>query len=58
MADRLGIIAGCGELPRRLVEYCRTAERFGGIGPVDDVIEFIRADSSRAVFQPKGENGG
>jgi UDP-2,3-diacylglucosamine hydrolase len=27
MADRLGIIAGCGELPRRLVECCRTAGR-------------------------------
>jgi len=35
-----------------------TAERFGGIGPVDDVIKFIRADSSRAICQPKGENGG
>jgi DUF1009 family protein len=27
MADRLGIVAGCGELPRRLVEFCRTAGR-------------------------------
>ena len=34
------------------------AERFGGIGPVDDIIEFIRADSSRAICQPKGSNGG
>ena len=32
-----------------------TAERFGGIGPVDDIIEFIRADSSRAICQPKGD---
>ena len=34
-----------------------TAERFNGIGPVDDIIEFIRADSSRAICQPKGANG-
>jgi UDP-N-acetylglucosamine acyltransferase len=34
------------------------AERFGGIGPVDDIIDFIRADSSRAICQPKGPNGG
>jgi UDP-N-acetylglucosamine acyltransferase len=35
-----------------------TAERFGGIGPVDDIIEFIQADSSRAFCQPKEINGG
>src|SRR6266581_7554346 len=35
-----------------------TAERFGGIGPVDDIIAFIRADSSRAICQPKEANGG
>ena len=35
-----------------------TAERFSGIGPVDDIIEFIRADSSRAICQPKEANGG
>ena len=35
-----------------------TAERFSGIGPVDDIIEFIRADSSRAICQPKEVNGG
>jgi UDP-N-acetylglucosamine acyltransferase len=34
-----------------------TAERFGGIGLVDDIIEFIQADSSRAICQPKGING-
>lgn len=34
------------------------AERFGGIGPVDDIIAFIRADSARAICQPKGANGG
>ena len=35
-----------------------TAERFTGIGPVDDIIDFIRADSSRAICQPKGSNDG
>jgi UDP-N-acetylglucosamine acyltransferase len=35
-----------------------TAERFSGVGPVDDIIDFIRADSSRAICQPKGANGG
>jgi UDP-N-acetylglucosamine acyltransferase len=35
-----------------------TAERFRGTVPVDDIIEFIRADSSRAICQPKGANGG
>jgi len=34
------------------------AERFAGIGPVGDIIAFIRADSSRAICQPKGANGG
>ena len=34
------------------------AKRFGGIRPVDDLISFIRADSSRAICQPKGANGG
>ncbi|HTT78664.1 MAG TPA: acyl-ACP--UDP-N-acetylglucosamine O-acyltransferase [Stellaceae bacterium] len=34
------------------------AERYAGIGPVDDIIAFIRADSSRAICQPKGTNGG
>jgi UDP-N-acetylglucosamine acyltransferase len=35
-----------------------TAERFRGVGPVDDIIDFIRADSSRAICQPKGANDG
>jgi UDP-N-acetylglucosamine acyltransferase len=35
-----------------------TAERFGDIGPVADILAFIRADSSRAICQPKGANGG
>src|ERR1051325_1282089 len=34
-----------------------TAERFGGSGPVDDVIAFIRADSTRAICQPKDADG-
>jgi UDP-N-acetylglucosamine acyltransferase len=34
------------------------AERFGGVGPIDDIIAFIRADSTRAICQPKGPNGG
>ena len=37
------------------------AERFGDVKPVRDIIDFIRADSSRAICQP-GErpkaNGG
>ena len=44
-----------GTLNDRVAE---TAERFGGVGPVDDIIAFIRADSSRAICQPKGANGG
>ena len=44
-----------GTLSDRVSE---TAERFGGIGPVDDIIEFIQADSSRAICQPKEINGG
>jgi UDP-N-acetylglucosamine acyltransferase len=35
-----------------------TADRFGGLAPVDDIIAFIRADSSRAICQPKGANDG
>ena len=35
-----------------------TAERFRGISPVDDILDFIRADSSRAICQPKGANDG
>ena len=49
------LFAADGTLSDRVAE---AAERFGGIGPVDDVIEFIRADSSRAICQPKGANGG
>src|SRR5438105_2497775 len=48
------LFATDGTLSDRVNE---TAERFGGIAPVDDVIEFIRADSSRAICQPKGADG-
>jgi UDP-N-acetylglucosamine acyltransferase len=34
------------------------AERFPNIRPVQDVIAFIRADSSRGLVQPKTANGG
>jgi UDP-N-acetylglucosamine acyltransferase len=44
-----------GTLAERADEVAR---RFAGIGPVDDVVAFIRADSSRALCQPKGANGG
>jgi len=44
-----------GTLSDRVSE---AAERFGGIAPVDDIIAFIRADSNRAICQPKGPNGG
>jgi UDP-N-acetylglucosamine acyltransferase len=44
-----------GTLSERVEEVAR---RFGGIPPVDDLVTFIRADSSRAICQPKGANGG
>jgi UDP-N-acetylglucosamine acyltransferase len=44
-----------GTLSERVDEVAR---RFGGIRPVDDLVAFIRADSSRAICQPKGANGG
>jgi UDP-N-acetylglucosamine acyltransferase len=44
-----------GTLSERVDEVAR---RFSGIGPVDDLLAFIRADSSRAICQPKGANGG
>lgn len=46
---------GGGTLNERVNE---AAERFRGIGPVDDIVAFIRADSSRAICQPKGGNDG
>ena len=44
-----------GTLSERVEEVAR---RFGGIRPVEDLVAFIRADSSRAICQPKGANGG
>lgn len=44
-----------GTLSERVEEVAR---RFSGIRPVDDLVAFIRADSSRAICQPKGANGG
>ena len=44
-----------GTLSERVDEV---AQRFGGVGPVDDLVAFIRADSNRAICQPKGANGG
>jgi|SRR5579883_193454 UDP-N-acetylglucosamine acyltransferase len=35
-----------------------TARRFAGVRPVEDVIKFIRADSSRGLLQPQAGNGG
>jgi UDP-N-acetylglucosamine acyltransferase len=35
-----------------------TARRFAGVRPVEDVIEFLRADSSRGILHPNGANGG
>jgi len=34
------------------------AERFAGVGPVRDIVEFVRADNSRGLVQPKSGNGG
>jgi UDP-N-acetylglucosamine acyltransferase len=48
------LFSSAGTLIDRVNE---TAERFRGIGPVDAIIDFIRADSSRAICQPKGSNG-
>ncbi len=45
------LFASGGTLSERVDE---TAERFGDIGPVADVIAFIRTDSTRAICQPKG----
>jgi UDP-N-acetylglucosamine acyltransferase len=49
------LFADEGTLVERVDEI---AERFAGNGPVADIVAFIRADSSRAICQPKGPNGG
>ena len=43
-----------GTLSDRVTEM---AERFSGSAPVEDILDFIRADSSRAICQPKEANG-
>jgi UDP-N-acetylglucosamine acyltransferase len=43
-----------GTLSERVDEVAR---RFGGVRPVDDLVAFIRADSSRAICQPKANGG-
>jgi UDP-N-acetylglucosamine acyltransferase len=48
------LFASGGTLSERVDE---AAERFGGIGAVDDVIAFIRADSTRAICRPKAAAG-
>ncbi|MBV8120681.1 MAG: acyl-ACP--UDP-N-acetylglucosamine O-acyltransferase [Alphaproteobacteria bacterium] len=35
-----------------------TGRRFAGVQPVEDIIEFIRADSSRGILHPQEANGG
>jgi len=49
------LFGDAGTLSERVDEV---AKRFGGIRPVDDIVAFIRSDSSRAICQPKGPNGG
>ena len=49
------LFAPDGTLNDRINEM---ADRFGEIAPVADILAFIRADSSRAICQPKGTNGG
>jgi UDP-N-acetylglucosamine acyltransferase len=43
-----------GTLSERVDEI---AERFADVQPVEDIVAFIRADSSRAICQPKGNGG-
>jgi UDP-N-acetylglucosamine acyltransferase len=33
------------------------AERFAGVGPVREIVEFVRAENSRGLVQPKSGNG-
>jgi UDP-N-acetylglucosamine acyltransferase len=44
-----------GNLSDRVEE---TARRFAGVGPVEDIIKFIRAESNRGILQPMEVNGG
>jgi len=48
-----------GEEPGTLASRVdEVADRFPDVRPVQDVIAFIRADSSRGLVQPKAANGG
>ena len=49
------LFASDGTLSDRVAE---TAERFAGVPAVNHILDFIRADSSRAICQPKGEGDG
>jgi UDP-N-acetylglucosamine acyltransferase len=48
------LFAESGTLSERVDEI---AGRFGEVTPVRDIVDFIRADSSRAICQPKGNGG-
>lgn len=48
------LFASEGTLQERLA---LVAEEFGSVAPVRDIVEFIRADSSRAIVQPATEHG-
>jgi UDP-N-acetylglucosamine acyltransferase len=49
------LFANEGTLAERLEDVAR---HFVGVGPVVEIIDFIRADSSRTICQPKPANGG
>ena len=36
----------------------QTARRFAGVRPVEDIVDFLRAESSRGILQPVEANGG
>jgi DUF1009 family protein len=49
---RLGILAGAGELPRRVIEACRSADRpFFVLGFVDETDPAILADAPHAMIR-------
>jgi UDP-N-acetylglucosamine acyltransferase len=48
------LFAETGTLSERVAEI---AEKFADVAPVRDIVDFIRADSSRAICQPKGNGG-
>ncbi len=49
------LFADGGTLAERVDEV---AERFKDVSPVQDVVTFLRAETSRGICQPKGANGG